>query len=224
MCGRYTLATPAPQLAAQFQLPAVPELAPRWNIAPTNDVAVVRAGGDGIRQLALLRWGLVPSWAKDPSIGSRMINARAETAPASPAFKRAFAQRRCLVLADGFYEWQKAGSAKQPFYFRLEDDAAFAFAGLWERWHGAENQVLETCTLLTTVPNELVSAIHNRMPVILDPASYQQWLDPKLQALPDLQALLQPFPAAEMMAYPVAPLVNSPRHDEPDCIAPLSGG
>jgi putative SOS response-associated peptidase YedK len=211
-------------LAEQFELSEVPDLEPRYNIAPTQDVAVVRQEGS-TRALALLRWGLVPSWSKDPTIGARMINARAETAAEKPAFRAAFKQRRCLVLADGFYEWQSSGQGrqKQPFYIHMKDGKPFALAGLWERWQGDEGgSTLETCTILTTEPNELVRPIHNRMPVILAPADYGQWLDPAMQQAGPLQAMLQPYPAAALDAYPVSRAVNNARHDSPECVAPLA--
>jgi putative SOS response-associated peptidase YedK len=228
MCGRYTLATAPEALARIFELDDPPELPARYNIAPTQQVPAVRlvvdegSGASRRRVLRLLRWGLVPFWAKDPGIGARMINARAETVADKPAFRAAFRRRRCLVLADGFYEWQRVGrGAKQPFLIRLRDGGPFAFAGLWERWTGPEGEPLESCTLLTTQPNELVAPIHNRMPVILDPADYDAWLDPQLQDPAALRPLLRAFPAEKMIAHPVSQRVNNPRVDEPGCAAPL---
>jgi len=225
MCGRYTLATAPEALARIFELDDLPELPARYNIAPVPAVRLVVEEGSGEarrRVLRLLRWGLVPFWAKDPGIGSRMINARAETVADKPAFRAAFRRRRCLVLADGFYEWQRVGrGAKQPFLIRLRDGGPFAFAGLWERWTGPEGEPLESCTLLTTQPNALVAPIHNRMPVILDPSDYDAWLDPELQDPAALRPLLRAFPAERMTAHPVSQRVNNPRVDDPGCAAPL---
>ena len=223
MCGRFTLATPEQDLVVQFNLPEVPDLQPRYNIAPTQPVAAVRLPtADGDRELVMLHWGLIPFWAKDPGIGSRMINARAETVADKPAFRAAFRRRRCLVPADGFYEWQKQNGSKQPFYIRLQDGRPFAFAGLWERWQDKEGGVIESCTLLTTRPNELIRPLHNRMPVILHPHNYAVWLDPEVEDLDVLRRLLDPYPPGEMEAYAVSRYVNAPRNEGPDCIAPLA--
>jgi putative SOS response-associated peptidase YedK len=222
MCGRFTLTAPADAVAVQFELPEVPALEPRYNIAPTQPVAAVRLAREtGEREFAHLHWGLVPFWAKDPKIGSRMINARSETVGTKPAFRAAFRRRRCLVLGDGFYEWQKAQGGKQPHYIRLKDGRPFAFAGLWERWQGAEQEAIESCTLLTTAPNDLIRPLHNRMPVILHPAELDLWLDPDVQNPDVLQPLLRPFPPEAMEAYPVSRWVNSPANDDPRCIEPL---
>ena len=222
MCGRFTLTDPDQDLAVQFNLPDIPALEPRYNIAPTQQVAAVRVAAEGaVRELALLRWGLVPFWAKDPDIGARLINARAETVAEKPAFRDAFKRRRCLVVADGFYEWQKQEGRKQPFYIRLREGRPFAFAGLWERWRGPDESIVESCTLLTTGPNELMEPLHNRMPVILRPQDYTLWLDPGVQRADLLQPLLVPYPAEEMHAYPVSRRVNSPDNDDPQCIEPL---
>jgi putative SOS response-associated peptidase YedK len=222
MCGRFTLTAPADAVAVQFELPEVPALEPRYNIAPTQPVAAVRLAREtGNREFALLRWGLVPFWAKDPKIGSRMINARSETVGTKPAFRAAFRRQRCLVLGDGFYEWQKAQGGKQPHYIRLKDGSPFAFAGLWERWQGAEQGTIESCTLLTTEPNDLIRPLHNRMPVILHPQAYDLWLDSEVNDPQALQALLRPFPSEAMLAYPVSRWVNSPANDGPRCIEPV---
>ena len=221
MCGRFTLRAPASVVAAQFGLFEMPPFTPRFNIAPTQPVAVVRAcpEGPGLeRELAWLRWGLIPSWAKDPAIGNRMINARAETAAEKPAYRAAFRHRRCLVVADGFYEWQRTGGRKQPYFIRMRDDRPFAFAGLWESWHGPEEGPLESCTLLTTEPNELLEPIHNRMPVILAADDYRQWLDPTIQKPEAVAMLLRPLPAEGMTSYPVTTYVNSPTRDDARCI------
>ncbi|GAB4152375.1 MAG: SOS response-associated peptidase [Candidatus Promineifilaceae bacterium] len=222
MCGRFTLLTPGESLAVQFELPAVPQLAPRYNIAPTQPVAAVRVNDAGRRELTHLHWGLIPAWSKDPGMGARMINARSETVAEKPAFRAAFKYRRCLIPADGFYEWQKLNGKKQPIYIRAQDGGVLAIAGIWERWTSADGSEIESCSLLTTDPNELLQPIHNRMPVIIAPADYDAWLDPQVQQPEALQALLRPYPAALMTAYPVAPLVNNPFNDTPDCIRPLA--
>jgi putative SOS response-associated peptidase YedK len=222
MCGRFTLTDPDPELAVQFNLPQMPELQPRYNIAPTQPVAAVRLDAKGAaREMVLFYWGLIPFWAKDPSVGARLINARSETAAEKPAFRAAFRHRRCLVVADGFYEWQKQNGRKQPFYIRLRDEKPFAFAGLWERWEGPDGSVIQSCTLLTTEPNALMQQLHNRMPVILHPGDYDLWLDRDVQDATRLQPLLRPFPATEMIAYPVSRRVNSPENDDPQVIEPL---
>jgi putative SOS response-associated peptidase YedK len=221
MCGRFTLKTRPEVLAEHFELPEVPGVKPRYNIAPTQPVAVVRTGFEGGRELSPLRWGLIPSWADDPSIGNRMINAQAETAAEKPAYRSAFRLRRCLVLADGFYEWAKANGAKQPHYFQLKDGSPFAFAGLWERWAKGEEPI-ESCTLLTTEANEAVGPVHQRMPVILEPKEYGRWLDPQRRRPEDVSAILRPFPAERMVAYPVGRWVNDPRHDDPRCVEPAA--
>ena len=221
MCGRFTLRAPASVVAAQFGLFEMPPFAPRFNIAPTQPVAVVRCSPENSRperELVWMRWGLIPSWAKDPAIGSRMINARAETAADKPAYRAAFRRRRCLVVADGFYEWQRTGSRKQPYFVHRRDDRPFAFAGLWESWEGPDHSALQTCALLTTEPNELMQPIHDRMPVILAPDDYPQWLDPAMQRPESLAPLLRPYPDGELTAYPVSTYVNSPTHEDPRCI------
>ena len=225
MCGRFTLGATAATLAAQFDLANVPTWTPRYNIAPTQEVLVVLQPSPQANQEARLhRWGLIPPWAKDPSIGNRMINARAETVATKPAFRRAFKERRCLLLADGLYEWQRQERRKQPFYIRLRDGRPFAFAGLWEHWEGSEGMAIQSCAILTTTSNEVVGRIHDRMPVILSPTDYDRWLDPSIQEPAVLQTLLRPYPADEMTAYPVSTLVNSPANDNPGCIEPLPRG
>jgi putative SOS response-associated peptidase YedK len=196
------------------------DLTPRFNIAPTQSLAVVREAVKGDRRFDWLRWGLIPSWAKDPAIGNRTINARAETVAEKPAFRSAFRRRRCLVLADGYYEWRKEGKTKQPFYIRMRDEGPFAFAGLWERWSpdGGEENLLETCTLITTDANELTRSIHDRMPVILSPDDYANWLDPQFDDREELLSLLCPYDSKVMQADPVSTHVNSPKHDDPECV------
>jgi putative SOS response-associated peptidase YedK len=221
MCGRFTLRAPASVVAAQFGLFETPPLTPRFNIAPTQPVAVVRLAPEAAepeRELAWLRWGLIPGWAKDPAMGSRLINARAETVAQKPAYRAAFRSRRCLVVADGFYEWQRTDGRKQPYFIRLRDDRPFAFAGLWESWQDPDGSPIESCAILTTEPNELLEPIHNRMPVILAPKDYQRWLDPAIRQPQSLEPLLRAFPGDQMIAYPVSTYVNSPTRDDPKCI------
>ena len=220
MCGRYSLTTPVEGIRRLFDFAALPNLPARYNIAPTQPAPVVRRGGDGRRELALLRWGLVPSWAKDASIGSRLINARAETVADKPAFRAAFKSRRCLVVADGFYEWRKLGDGKQPYRITLADGGPFAFAGLWERWAPAAGEAIESFAIVTTDANPRLRPIHDRMPVILDPAGHETWLDGGPAAL----TLLRPFPGDALAVHAVDRRVNNPRHDDPACIAPLPAG
>jgi len=223
MCGRFTLAAGPAGIQLAFPGVEVPQtLAARYNIAPSQAVAVLRNTGAG--QVELLRWGLIPSWAKDPAIGNRLINARAETLGQKPAFRAAFRRRRCLILADGFYEWRQdtlpGSRRKTPLYFRLKSGLPFAFAGLWEEWHGPDGRPLLSCTIVTTTPNALLETVHTRMPVILPPASYAQWLDPAEQDPASLSPLLQPYPAGDMEGYPVSTLVNDPKNDLAECILP----
>ncbi len=223
MCGRFALFTPEEILAAMFGVEEDRFPPASYNIAPSRDVAAVRAAPEGAagRELALLRWGLIPSWAKDPAMGDRMINARAETASAKPAFRSAFRRRRCLLPADGFYEWQKAGTRKQPYFVRMADGKPFALAGLWERWEGPGGPIA-SCTILTTDANALLAPIHDRMPVIVAPADFERWLDPGRQDPVDLMPLARPYPADAMVAFPVRTLVNSPATDDPRCIEPAA--
>lgn len=209
-------------MAEQLGLKVIPPLSPRYNIAPSQLVACVRTNPESRqRECREVKWGLVPSWAKDPSVGNKLINARGETVAEKPAFRKAFKQQRCLVLADGFYEWKQEGKIKQPYYVRFKDQRLFAFAGLWERWEKNEAHPLETCTLITTAPNAVMESIHHRMPVILTSKDYAVWLDPSLQAIERINALLRPYPPEEMEAYPVSQLVNNPRYDRPECVVPI---
>lgn len=221
MCGRYTLTTPVEALAEEFGVGgSLPSLSASYNVAPSREVASVVAEESGERRLELLRWGLVPSWADDPGIGNRMINARSETASEKPSFRKAFKSRRCLILADGFYEWQKTSDGKQPFHIRMEDGRPFALAGLWEEWRGDEGEI-RSCTILTTEPNAVLSTIHNRMPVILPRDAYEPWLSPEAEK-EELIALLRPYPEDGMEAYPVDRFVNSPSNDDPRCVEPAA--
>ena len=223
MCGRFTLTVEPGQLQEALELGEVPaDLQPRYNIAPSQPVPVVT--NPETRQVELYRWGLIPSWAKDPKIGNRMINARAETLADRPGFRAAFSRRRCLVLADGFYEWRsegkKKGSGSQPYYFRLASGDPFAFAGLWEVWRSPEDELWHTCTLITCPADDKVAYVHERMPVILSKPEMWQWLDPAADPK-ELQALLDPYPSEQITMYPIQPLVNSPAIEQPQLIEPI---
>ena len=219
MCGRYSLTLEPVELRQAFGLSMMPEeWVPRYNIAPTQPVAVITDAA--ARRVEFMRWGLVPSWAKDISIGSKLINARAETVTEKPSFRSAFVHRRCLILADGFYEWQKTGtkSPSVPYYFRLEDGGPFAFAGLWEFWQSPEGDELKTCTIITTEANDRVAPVHDRMPVILNPQIAWDWLSDGSNE--SLLKLLRPYPAEEMSAYRVSRLVNNTEKDTVALIKP----
>lgn len=220
MCGRFVLNADTGQVQLHFHLDTVPEVQRRFNIAPTQPVAVIT--NEAPETLTYHRWGLVPSWAQALSIGNRMINARAETLPEKPAFKSAFKRRRCLIPATGFYEWsQDADGGKQPHYIHLADHDLFAFAGLWETWNSPEGDEIRTCTIITGEPNSLISTLHTRMAVILKPEDYDLWLQPGEMKPADLMPLLlNPYPADQMAAYPVSTLVNSPKNDNPTLIEP----
>lgn len=221
MCGRFALLTSSEELILRFGLVDAYHVAPRANIAPTQPVPVVRLAAAGSRELAPLRWGLVPPWAKDPSIGNRLINARGETVADKPAFRRAFERRRCLVPMSAFYEWRKGGAkGGEPWAFRRADGDLFAVAGLWETWTAPDGGTLETCALITTTPNELVASLHDRMPVIVPFAACGRWLDPAASQQA-LSGLLVPFPAREMTAYRVSPRVGNAGIDEPGLLDPL---
>ncbi len=223
MCGRFTLKTPREVIAQQFGVEIDEELEPRCNIAPTQTVAAIRAAHDGEgREFVRLNWGLIPSWAKDASIASKLINARCETLSEKPSFKEAFGRRRCLVIADGFFEWDKKGKTKRPYYFQLKDETPFAFAGLWERWMGQDGERVESCTIITTTPNELLARVHDRMPVILPPEVYNMWLDEDTRNAEACKELLCPYPSAEMISYPVGTRVNSPQHQGVELIKGVS--
>ncbi|MCC6639990.1 MAG: SOS response-associated peptidase [Deltaproteobacteria bacterium] len=219
MCGRYTLGVTPARLAEVFALAQMPELAPRYNIAPTQTAPVILDAPGG-RQLELRRWGLVPFWAKDPKIGSRMINARGESLAEKPAFRAAFRRQRCLVPADGFYEWKPSGRRKQPYHVRRADARPFAMAGLFDTWHAGKGDAIASFTIVTTDANALLRPIHDRMPVILDSAGWKEWLDPTTP-LAGVAALLAPHDPADFEAYPVATLVNSPAVDDARCRTPL---
>jgi putative SOS response-associated peptidase YedK len=220
MCGRYTLSTPAGRLAEEFQLDeGSVDLTPSYNVAPTQEVAAVLEE-EGKRRLEMLRWGLIPSWADDPEIGARMINARSETAAEKPSFRSAFRRRRCLIAADGFYEWKRENGGKQPYYFHMQEGRPFAFAGLWESWDKGGG-ALRTCTILTTRANSVLEGIHDRMPVILPSGAYDLWLDPDADR-EQLADLLIPYPGDDLETYPVSRFVNSPRNNDERCIEPAA--
>ncbi|CAG1023373.1 SOS response-associated protein YedK [Methylococcales bacterium] len=220
MCGRFVLDSPPELIAESFGLDDVPALTPRYNIAPSQDIPVIRAPA-GVRECVLTRWGLVPAWSKEPRTEYSTINARAETVSTKPAFRDAFRRRRCLVVADGFFEWARAeGKAKTPYFIRLKAPGPFAFAGLWERWE-KDGQTLETSSILVTEANDLMRPLHDRMPVILARDDYGLWLDPGICDPARLQPLLKPYPTEQMQAYPVSTAVNSVRNDGESLIRPL---
>lgn len=223
MCGRFTLAADANELAEYFGLDVPADLPARFNIAPTQTVPVVRNGTDGGLEWAMVRWGLVPGWAKDLSIGNRLINARAETVAEKPAFRGAFRRRRCLIPSSGFYEWQGQGTGqKQPYWIGFADQNVFAFAGLWERWTDPESgESIDSCSIITTQANGIVAPIHARMPVVLSHTAHTPWLDTDTPPSA-LASLLAPYPDAGMLAYPVSTAVNSPRNEGAELVTPLA--
>jgi len=218
MCGRYTLTVDASVLAALFELEPLFEIEPRYNIAPSQPVPMVRSGGGEKREWAWARWGLIPSWAKDAKIGNTLINARSETAADKPSFRSAYKHRRCLLPADGFFEWVKTPSGKQPQHIRFADRRAFAFGGLWERWTPPDGDPIESCTILTTRANELIAPLHDRMPVILPRERFGEWISPGPLTPAAADAILRPHPADGMEAVTVSTIVNSPRNDDPRCV------
>jgi len=226
MCGRYSLKADPRRVADHFALATVPLLTPRYNIAPTQSVPVVRVDDSGQRRLDMLRWGLIPAWAKDAAIGARMINARVESVRVKPAFRLLVEggrgrARRCLVPADGFFEWAKGPKGKQPYYFRLREQDLFGMAGLWDRWMDAEGQAVDSFTVLTTAANEAVGKFHDRMPVIVRPEEYGLWLDPEANGEAALKAA-GPVRAEAMESWPVSTVVNRPERDVPECVARLA--
>jgi putative SOS response-associated peptidase YedK len=221
MCGRFTLTTEIDRLEERFSFKATNlSFKPRYNVAPSQQVLTV-INNEGGSRAGFLHWGLIPSWAKEKSIGDRMINARAETVAEKPSFKRALQKRRCLILADGFYEWKKEGKKKTPMFITLKSREPFAFAGLWETWRPPEGEPIHSCTIITTTPNALMESIHSRMPVILSRKAEAVWLERTLEDPQKLLPLLAPYPDKEMEAYAVSLAVNSPRNDMPACILPL---
>lgn len=222
MCGRFVCKSAMEEIIEAFGIAEVSEELAKasYNIAPSQSVLAII--GNGKRKLGRLQWGLVPSWAKDPEIGHKMINARAETLAEKPSFRDAFKKRRCLVVADGFYEWRRTGTEKVPMYIRLKSGRPFAFAGIYETWYSPEGNKLSTCAIITTGPNDLMKPIHDRMPVIIPESEYDKWLDRKITETEVLRPLLVPYPAEEMVAYEVSKQINSPRNNSEKCIAPTA--
>ena len=221
MCGRFTLTVNPADLQDAFTNYTFPaRFAPRFNIAPTQPVLAIP--NDGKNEASFFLWGLIPMWAKDPSIGNRLINARGETIAEKPSFRGSLKYKRCLILADGFYEWKtvKGRKSKTPYFIHMKDRKPFAFAGLWDSWNGPDGSQIRTCTIITTEPNELMSIIHDRMPVILQQRDYSKWLDEAPQTHEALKPLIKPFPADRMDAYPVSSLVNKPANDSPKLVVP----
>jgi putative SOS response-associated peptidase YedK len=217
MCGRYTLTVNIKTVAEAFGVPPALDTAPRYNVAPTQDVVSIMRNGSA--HLAWLHWGLIPSWAKDESVGSKMINARAETLAEKPSFRGLLRSKRCLVIADGFYEWKQEHGGKSPWYITLKDREPFAFAGLWDHWKAPDGQQILSCTIITTPPNDIVAPIHNRMPAILQPGTRDLWLNPDLRDEHELTKLLAPYPADQMTVRPVSRLVNDPKRDSAELLA-----
>lgn len=221
MCGRFTLTLSAEQIEARFGVPLPPGYKPRYNIAPTQEILALISDAQG-RCIENFRWGMIPHWAKDPKIAQKLINARAETLWEKPSFRDAVRRRRCLIIADGFYEWRQTPQGKKaPVYVRLRSKEPFGFAGLWETWHSPDGQTLKTCTIITTEPNELLRPIHNRMPVIVPKELEELWLDPSPMTRAELERLLRPYRAEELELYDVSAAVNSPTNDGPECIQPI---
>jgi putative SOS response-associated peptidase YedK len=223
MCGRYRLSRRKQIIEENFDsVSGEEDWSPRYNIAPTQSIPVIRQNQkEPVRQLSLMKWGLIPSWAKDPSVAAQMINARSETASTKPAFRDALKSRRCLIPADGFYEWVRTEKEKQPYCFEVNEGQLFAFAGIWDRWKDASGNWIKTCSILTTQPNVVTSAVHDRMPVILDPNSYDLWLDPGTQNVAAVSDLLKPHDARAMRCYPISTRINHVANDDEACSAPV---
>jgi len=223
VCGRYRLSRRKQLVEEYFDSVSDEEdWNPRYNIAPTQAVPVIRQNPkEPVRELSIMRWGLIPSWAKDPTVAAQMINARSETAGTRPAFRDALKSRRCLIPADGFYEWMRTGKTKQPYCFEVNDGELFAFAGIWDRWKDGNGKTVETCSILTTTPNAVASVIHDRMPVILDPEGYDLWLDPGMMDVTVASDLLKPCDARLMQCYPVSTRINYVANDDQSCSAPV---
>jgi putative SOS response-associated peptidase YedK len=223
VCNRYRLTHSKQHLAERFQASDEIEDRPRYNIAPTQPVVTVRKEHDRkTRKFTTMRWGLIPFWAKDMSIGTRTLNARSETVTTTPAFRQSILTKRCLIPADGFYEWQKMGSVKQPYCFEVSEGDVFAFAGLWDQWKSPDGQVIESCTILTTTPNSLVADMHDRMPVIVAPDKYDLWLDPDVNDFEAIRDILRPYDANLMRRYPVSRKLNNSKIDDAESAAPVT--
>jgi len=221
MCGRFALGIPPYSIIEFFNIEDLIEYEPRFNIAPTQSVpAIVQDKESHKRVLKMFHWGLIPYWAKDMKIGSRLINARSETVTTKPSFREAFKHRRCLIPTTGFYDWEKQSKRKQPYHIKMKDNEPFAFAGLWESWEGGKS-VIESCTILTTEANKAIQSIHDRMPVILKPEDYDMWIDSDNTDSESLEQLLKPFLSDISEVYPISNYVNKPQHDNPQCIQPL---
>lgn len=223
MCGRFALKTTAQAIKEMFLVEQGLQYDPSFNIAPSQPVVTIRySPKTKSRAMSLMKWGLIPTWSKDPSIGQKMINARSETVDQKPSFKGPFKYKRCLIPADGFYEWKRLDGAKQPYFIKRVDDKPMAFAGLWDYWGGADGSELETCTIITTEANEIMQPIHERMPVILKESEFDVWLDPRIQEPILLKQYLKPFPSEELETYPVSTFVNKPANNSKECLKPLS--
>lgn len=233
MCGRFTLSATPQAITEVFEIEQIPNLKPTYNVSPTQNVLAVLNEEKNLQHQSLkhtfqkrksqkLRWGLIPSWAKDFRIGAKLINARSETVAEKPSFRNAFKHRRCLIVADGFYEWKKKNNQKQTFYFEIQNKQLFAFAGLWEKWNSPQGEEINTCTILTVAANELLQQYHHRMPLILKQQDYDLWLDPQVQAPDLLQHLLSSYPSEHMKSYEVSSFVNNPKHNSYQCIEPIT--
>ncbi len=220
MCGRFSLGASAATLLGYFPVQESVAWTARYNLAPSQEVLTLVQPAGGAREVRRMRWGLIPSWAKESAIGNQLINARAETVATKPAFRTALRERRCLILTDGFYEWQAQGRRKQPWCIRMRDGRPFAFAGLWDRWADPEGRAIESCTIITTTPSALIQKFHHRMPVILAPRDHDAWLDAGVRDPDRLLPLLVPYPGDDLIAYPVSLVVNNPANDSPACQAP----
>jgi putative SOS response-associated peptidase YedK len=222
MCGRFTFAISPELLAEVFGVPVLEELPPRYNIAPSQQVPIIREAATEERNLSSVRWGLVPHWAKDLSIGNRMINARCETVHEKPAFRQAIRARRCIVPASGFFEWDASPAGKFPHYVTMRDNSPLAFAGIWDSWKTPDGEILETCAILTTTANSLMAPLHDRMPVLLHPTEFELWLDRSMNNPEKLQRLYQSYPAELLQEREVSSMVNNPTHDTPENITPVN--
>lgn len=222
MCGHFVRTTPIERYVALFSAPGALVLKPSYNIAPGSQILLARQNSKGGRELVALKWGLVPSWSREPKTEYTTINARAETIDEKPAFRSAFKSRRCLIASDGFIEWQrKPDGTKQPYFFCLADGKPFAFAGIWEKWE-RDSQALESCSIIVTDANQVMKPIHHRMPVILSPDYYEAWLNPRETNLRALKSLLIPYPSDRMRTYPISPMINSPKNDHSELIKPMN--
>lgn len=223
MCGRYALKTSVPDIARILNAENLADFSPSYNIAPTQTAPVCRTTQHGDRELVSMRWGLVPHWARSVDDRYRMINARADTVATKPAFRSSFRRRRCLVPADGYYEWKRSGKRKQPYFIHMRDESPFFLAGLWDRWDKGEEGPLESFTIVTTEANEISAKVHDRMPVIVGDENRHTWLDPSVGAVEILESLLRPYPSEDISLHPVSTYVNAPMNDGPTCVEPLAG-